>query len=137
MFKKIMVPVDLAHQDRLERALSAATDLAKHYAADLYCVGVTTGTPSEVAHNPTEFAEKLADFAKQEGEKRGIEIKSQAYSSHDPAVDLDETLMKAVGELAIDLVVMASHEPGLPEHVFASNAGYLASHTAVSVFVVR
>lgn len=137
MFKKIMVPVDLAHQDHLDRALSAAADLAKHYAADLYCVGVTTGTPGAVAHNPKEYADKLAAFAKQEGEKRGLEIKNQAYSSHDPAVDLDDTLMKAISELGIDLVVMGSHKPGLPEHIFASNAGYLASHTSISVFVVR
>ncbi len=137
MFKKIMVPVDLSHLDHLERALSAAADLAKHYGADLYCVGVTTGTPSAVAHNPTEYAEKLAAFAQSESEKRAISITSQAYSSHDPAVDLDDTLMKAINELGIDLVVMGSHAPGLPEHIFASNAGYLASHTAISVFVVR
>ena len=32
---------------------------------------------------------------------------------------------------------MASHVPGLPEHFFASNAGALASHAEVSVFVIR
>ncbi len=137
MFKKIMVPVDLAHQDRLERALTVASDLAKHYGADMVCVGVTTSQPSQVAHTPSEYAEKLKAFAEAEGEKRSVTIGSQAYNSHDPTVDLDDTLGKAIEELGIDLVVMASHEPGLPEHIFASNAGYLASHTAISVFVVR
>jgi hypothetical protein len=32
---------------------------------------------------------------------------------------------------------MASHVPGLPEHIFASNAGAVASHAGMSVFVVR
>jgi hypothetical protein len=27
--------------------------------------------------------------------------------------------------------------PGLPEHIFASNAGTVASHAEISVFVVR
>jgi hypothetical protein len=27
--------------------------------------------------------------------------------------------------------------PGMPEHIFASNAGAVASHAGVSVFVVR
>jgi nucleotide-binding universal stress UspA family protein len=137
MFKNIVVPVDLAHQEQLERALSVAADLAKHYAADLHCLGVTTSTPGPVAHNPSEFADKLSAFAKQVSEKQGIEFKAHAYNSHDPAVDLDETLMKAMNELGADLAVMGSHKPGLPEHIFASNAGYLASHATISVLVVR
>ena len=39
--------------------------------------------------------------------------------------------------LRIDLIVMASHVPGVAEYVFASNAGYLASHADLSVLVVR
>ena len=57
--------------------------------------------------------------------------------SHDPAVDLDDSLMQAIADTGADLVVMASHVPGLPEHIFASNAGYLANHASVSVFVIR
>ena len=111
--------------------------MAKHYGAELYCVGVTTSTPSSVAHTPEEYAEKLAAFASEESGKRGISMTPHALNSHDPAVDLDNTLMKAIDALGIDLVVMGSHEPGLPEHIFASNAGYLAAHTKISVFVVR
>ena len=39
--------------------------------------------------------------------------------------------------LGVDLVVMASHVPGFREYIFHSNAGFLASHTDLSVFVVR
>jgi nucleotide-binding universal stress UspA family protein len=31
MYSRIMVPVDLAHIERLEKALATAADLAKHY----------------------------------------------------------------------------------------------------------
>jgi nucleotide-binding universal stress UspA family protein len=137
MYKKIMVPVDLAHADRLDKALTTAADLAKHYGAALHYVGVTSPQPGPVAHNPTEYAEKLDAFAQSEAKKRGLEASCQAYTSHDPAVDLDDTLMKAVEESGSDLVVMASHLPGLSEHIFASNAGYLASHAGISVFVIR
>ncbi len=137
MYQKIMVPVDLAHQDRLSKALDTAADLAKHYGGSLHFVGVTTGTPSEVAHTPAEYAEKLKAFAEAEGAKRGLTADSKAYTSHDPAVDLSEKLLQAIDDSGCDLVVMASHLPGLPEHVFASHAGAVASHTGVSVFVVR
>lgn len=57
MFKKIMAPVDLAHMDRLEKALKCTADLAKHYDAEVIFVGVTSSTPSSMAHTPAEYAE--------------------------------------------------------------------------------
>jgi len=41
MYQKIMVPVDLAHVERLGKALGTATDLAKHYGIPVCYVGVT------------------------------------------------------------------------------------------------
>lgn len=137
MYDKIMVPIDLAHADRLERTLEIAADLSKHYGAPLLFVGITASQPGAVAHNPTEYGQKLAAFAEARAAKDGVTITSRAYTSHDPARDLDATLMSAITENAIDLVVMASHVPGAPEYLFASNAGYLAAHAPVSVFVVR
>jgi len=137
MYKKIIVPVDLAHADKLEKALATAADLAKHYGAATCYVGVTTSEPSAVAHNPAEFAEKLDAFAAEQAAKRGIKIDTKAMASPDPARDLDDRLSEAIEELGGDLVVMASHVPNLSDYLFASNAGYLASHTAISVFVVR
>lgn len=137
MYKKIMVPVDLAHVERLEKAINTATDLAKHYAIPICFVGVTAETPTSVAHTPAEFAEKLKAFGAKHAAEHGLSIDVAAYPSHDPAVDLDKALLAAASETAADLIVMASHVPGLPEHIFASNAGAVASHAAVSVFVVR
>lgn len=137
MYKKIMVPVDLAHTDRLQKALDTAADLANHYGIPLCYVGVTTGMPGSVAHNPQEYEKKLKEFASSESARRGMEVEAKTYMSHDPSIDLDQILMKAIHELGADLVVMASHVPGVPEHVFSSNAGYLASHADVSVLVVR
>lgn len=137
MFKKIMVPVDLAHADKLKRALDVAADLSKHYGASAHLVGVTAPQPSAVAHNPKEFVSKLESFAAKEGEARNAAFKTKAVTSHDPATDLDETLQTASHELGADLVVMASHVPGFAEHVIGSNAGYLASHSDLSIMVVR
>lgn len=137
MYKKILVPVDLAHLERLEKALKTASDLAGHYGAELCYVGVTATTPGPVAHNPEEFAEKLEAFGRERATGTGCKVTTRAYSSHDPAVDLDDKLAEAIEEVGADLVVMASHVPGLPEHIFASNAGHLASHAKISVFVIR
>ncbi|WP_432470999.1 universal stress protein [Amphritea sp. HPY] len=137
-YQKIMVPVDLVHIDHLGKALTTVADLARMYQIPVCYVGVSSALPSEIAHNPDEFANQLELFAQQQADKHGLpEVTSWAVISHDPAVDLDAKLMQTATELGADLIVMASHVPGLIEYVFSSNAGYVASHASVSVFVVR
>lgn len=137
MFEKIMVPVDLAHVDKLGKALDTAADLAGHYGASVCYVGVTTALPSAVAHNEEEFAKKLDGLAGEQKEKHGIAAETRTVTSQDPVRDLDDALGRAVSDLGADLVVMASHVPTFADRIFASNAGYLAAHTPVSVFIVR
>lgn len=137
MYKKIMVPVDLAHIERLDKAITTATDLAKHYGIPICFVGVTAETPTALAHTPREFAQKLEAFGAAQSQKHGLDIDTKAYPDHDPAADLDKTLIEAAETNGADLIVMASHVPGLAEHIFASNAGAVASHAEMSVFVVR
>ena len=137
MYQKIMVPVDLAHIERLDKAITTATDLAKHYGIPICFVGVTAEMATEVARTPQEFDAKLKTFGVAQSKQHDLDIDTAAYLSHDPAVDLDETLIRAAKDNGADLIVMASHIPGLPEHIFASNAGAVAAHAKVSVFVVR
>ncbi len=137
MFKKIAVPVDLAHTDKLGKALGVAADLSKHYGASVHLIGITATTPTPVAHNPKEFADKLAAFAADQAKNHGVTLQSHFTTSNDPVRDLDDVLNAKIHELGADLVIMASHIPHFREFVFASNAGFLAGHTDVSVFVVR
>ena len=137
MYTKIMVPVDLRHIDKMSKALRVAADLAKLYNAEAHIVGVGHNLPSQVARTPAEFAEKLATLAAETSEANGVHFAPHVETSHDPAVDLDTVLKRAADAIGVDLIVMASHLPGAAEHIFSSNAGYLASHVAVSVMIVR
>lgn len=137
MFNAIMIPVDLAHKDRLGKALQCAADLARHYKAKVIYVGVAAATPSSIAHSPEEFKEKLVAFAASQSETHGIDAEAHAVISHDPATDLDPTLLKAVKETGADLVIMASHIPNLTDYIWPSNGGTIAGHAEVSVMVVR
>jgi nucleotide-binding universal stress UspA family protein len=137
MYKKIMVPVDLSHSDKLKKALTTAADLSRFYKASVQLVGVTGTEPSSVAHNPEEFATRLNDFAAAESARYGVDFAAHAITCPDPTVDLDDRLGREAHDIGADVIVMASHVPGLAEHIFSSNAGYLASHSDISVFVVR
>jgi nucleotide-binding universal stress UspA family protein len=137
MFSKIMVPIDLRHTDQMEKALDVAAEMARHHGASVTYVGVTTSQPSSVAHTPAEYTRKLKAFAEQSGAAHGFAADARVYVSHDPAVDLDDTLLKAIGEVGADLVVMQSHVPGLQEYLWPSNGGAVATHAPVSVVIVR
>lgn len=137
MFNKIMVPVDLAHLPALQKALDVAVDMARHYQAALCYVGVTTSQPSSVARTPEEYRDKLHAFAREHAPDNGHAPSVAVYNSHDPAVDLDDILVRAVDELQVDLVVMATHLPHHIDAIMPANGSRVAAHTDVSVFLVR
>lgn len=137
MYRKIMVPVDLEHLDQLDRALEEARALAALHKAELVYVGVSVPTPSPVAHTPAEYAARLKAFAAEEGARARRPASAYPIISHDPAADLDSQLLEAISAVDADLVVMGSHRPGWREHIFSSNAGYIATHAPVSVMIVR
>lgn len=137
MFSKIMVPVDLENADKLTAALQVAADLTKTYGCGLCYVGVTAAAPGTVAHNPVEYADKLAAFAASQAALAGIEASSHAVVTHDPAVDMDAALVQAVADIEADLVVIASHIPKVADHLWPSHGGQLARQSVASVFLVR
>lgn len=137
MFKNIMVPIDLAHAGKIEKALETAAMLARQDGATVTYVAVGGPAPSSLAHTPAEFAQRLDDFARAQGDAHGITATAHAVTSHDPSADLDATLLKAADTLDADCIVMASHIPNLADHLWPSHGGSVARRAHASVFVVR
>lgn len=137
MFEQIMVPVDLVRKDTLQKALDVAGEMAKTYNARVHVVSVGGDLPGTLGHNPEQFGATLNAFAKELEEKYGTDVKAHPVMSNDPSADTTQHLMTAIKDIGADLVIMASHEPGLMEHIFSSHGGYVATHAKCSVFVVR
>lgn len=137
MFKLIMVPVDLEHQESLGRALSCAADLARIHNSEVCYVGATTPAPSTLGRTPAEYEEKLSSFAEKQAGLFGHRTSHKVLISHDPTTDIDDVLLTSVKETGADLVVMATHKPGIGDYVWPSNGGRVAAHADASVFLVR
>ena len=137
MFEKILVPIDLRHLGELSRALDAAAQLAKSYSAEVIYVGVYGNTPTHAVPPAEEYSDSLKAFADKQAAAHGITTTSVAVFSNDPQAELTSILLTSAVEAEADAIVMASHIPGWIEHIFHSNAGYIASHATISVFVVR
>jgi universal stress protein F len=137
MYQSIMVPVDLAHLDALEKPLTVAADMARHYNAQLCYVGVTTSQPSSVARTPEEYEQKLKAFAQEHAPDNGQAPTARVYNSHDPVTDLDDILIKAIVDVGANLVVLATHLPKHLDAIMPANGSKVAAHSNVSVFLVR
>lgn len=137
MFQRIMAPVDLAHLDKLDRALRVTAEEARNHGAAVTYVSVTAAAPGPLAHNPKEFETRLRAFADEQARTHGIDASAHVIVSHDPTTDVDDALLRAVKDTGADLVIMASHKPGVADYFWPSNGGKVAGHTDASVFVVR
>ncbi|SLN28362.1 Universal stress protein family protein [Roseovarius litorisediminis] len=137
MFSHIMVPVDLSVKDTLTKALDAAADMARLYDARLTLVSVCGGIQAKVSHSIETYSRLLDIFAEELGQGKGIEVSTLTISVPDPSVEVDAKLRQTIDEIGIDLVVIASHQPGWAEYIVASHGGRLAVHAPISVFVVR
>lgn len=135
MYSQIMIPVDLSHLHRMEKALKTGADLARLYGGTITFVGITGVQPSPVAHTPEEYAGKLSAFAEEQARVHDVPTRAHAVTAHDPAVEIDGLLLDASLEMKADLIVAATHVPSF--FGGASHGGALAAHAAASVMLVR
>ena len=112
MFSRIMLPVDLSRQDRQVRALQIAADIARLYDAAIIYTGVTGHEPSKVARTDTDYRQKLAAFARLQGETHGVVTESHAVFAQDPASQLNPLLIQASLGIRADLIVIGAHFRG-------------------------
>ncbi len=137
MVNSIMVPIELAHTSALDSAVVTAGELAKSNNASLTLIGVTGTAPNDAAKNPHDYQTKFSAYVSEVSSRLGIPVEARALVDNDVAADLGNVLINAAEEMDVDLIVMASHVPGFIEHIFTSNAGYVASHAKCSVYVIR
>lgn len=137
MFRKMLVPVDLAHIDDLQGALTVASDLGKRYEIEICYLSVTSSAPGSVARTPDEYQEKLEEFAQEQAESHGQRVSARVLVSVDPAAELDDKLIEAIDDVGADLVVMATHHHGRHDIIMPSNGSHVAEKTNASIFLVR
>ncbi len=139
LYSKIMVPVDLAHIEKIDKSLRVAAGIARQYDAGICFVAISGMAPNPVAPSPEKFEAELNMFAREQADRFDIRATGRMFPSVDVAAELDDRLLEAITEVGADLVVMASHIPDVPDrlHLMSSNAAYIVRHAEVSVFVVR
>ena len=135
-YKTILVPVDLAFEDKAGPMIEQAGKLADKD-TKLVFVNVVDSLPSYVAaHLPADAQDKararaeesLRKIAKTAGLKADIELRSGAAPAG---------ILEVAREREADLILVGSHKPGMQDYLLGSTAARVVRHARCSVLVLR
>jgi nucleotide-binding universal stress UspA family protein len=140
MFKKILVPVDLAEPDIAKPAIDKAVELAHASQGSIRIVNVLPMTPVMLAeYVPPDFdaqqRKQAEDSLKTLVEESGLDASRVSGTVRQGGIYhevIEEA--KAVGA---DLIVMTSHRPDMRSYFLGSNAGHVVRYASCSVLVLR
>lgn len=136
MFKKILIPIDLGNAEKGKTMITAAGQLGGK-SAELTLLNVVEDIPAYVASELPEgilaatrenAQTSLDDIASASGRKMTTEIRAG-----NPA----RAILDAAEEKGADLIIIASHRPGLQDYLLGSTAGRVVRHAKCSVLVLR
>lgn len=140
MFKKILVPIDVSQSDSGAAGLKAAAELGGKAGAELVLLNVTSPVPNLVAvqlpSNYMDAAQESARKALEELASR-VGLKSGSYEIQTAQGGAYDEILSAAKSSGADLIVVASHQPGLSDYLLGSTAGKIVRHATCSVLVVR
>jgi len=140
MFKKILVPVDLADTELAQSSIETAVSLAKASGGQVRLITVLPPTPAELAeYVPADFDARQRASAEEAlvivATESGAEVGHIGVTVRQGGVYheiLDEAKL-----IHADLIVMSSHRPSAKTYFLGSNAGHVVRYANCSVLVVR
>ena len=136
MFKTILVPIDIAHV----AAGKANVDLAAQHAdagAKIILLNVVEDIPGwAAAELPANLQETSLTRAKSElaaiAKASDLDTEVMVRSGHSY-----KTILDVADEKKVDLIIIASHRPGLQDYFLGSTAAKVVRHAHCSVLVIR
>jgi len=140
MFKKILVPVDLAEADLAKRAIATACTMVRDTGGTVRLLNVMPMTPVMLAeYVPPDFEaqqksaseEALTIIANECNLEPGrvTSVVRQGGIYHE--------VLEEAKQMGADLIVMSSHRPAMKTYFLGSNAGHVVRYAKCSVLVLR
>jgi universal stress protein F len=140
MYRRILVPIDLADAELAKPAIASAVMMAKEGDAAVRLINVLPVTPGMLAeYVPPDFEaqqrataeEAIAIVAKETG------LPAARISTVVRQGNVDREILDEAEAMRADLIVMSSHRAGLRTYFLGSNAGHVVRYAGCSVLVVR
>jgi nucleotide-binding universal stress UspA family protein len=136
MYKTVLVPVALDHRDGATRALAVARAL-QDAGGRLILLHVVEEIPG---YAKTYLPEGTLAKAETEAKAALRALLSESGATGEPLVvsgHASSTILDIAEREGVDLIVMASHRPGLSDYLLGSTAARVVRHAPSSVHVLR
>lgn len=136
MYKTILVPVDMAFTEKAKVMIDVAkaqsgkdTQIILLNVIEEIPTWVTVELPNDILGEPRKFArDELNAISNATAINAVVEIRTgRPY----------KTILEVAGETDTDLIIIASHQPGLEDYFLGSTASKVVRHAKCSVLVVR
>lgn len=139
MFNTILVPLDMENSHPGSRALPAARELADKHGAKIILIHIIPHIPAIVAQNLPAGHEKkvIAEIRKE------MQALVKAYDlAEDTQIRVIHgavypEIIQCAADENVDVIIMASHRPGLSDYLLGSVAARVVRHSKSSVLVLR
>jgi nucleotide-binding universal stress UspA family protein len=140
MYKRILVPIDLADVELAKPAIASALMMATEAGSVVRLVNVLPTTrvmlaeyvpPDFEAQQRSAAEEAIAIVAKETG------LAAERVSAVVRQGHVDREILDEAAAMHADLIIMSSHRTGLRTYFLGSNAGHVVRYAACSVLVVR
>lgn len=135
MYKKVLVPIDISHLERVDAMVAAARMLSPD--GEIILMNAVETIPAYVqAEIPVNFVgetiersrTKLDEIAKGLSGKVTTEIGEGHAAS---------AILNLAEEQKVDAIVVASHKPGWQDYLIGSTAARVVRHAKCNVMVMR
>ena len=136
MYAKILVPIELSHKHSGINAIKIAKNLIND-GGEIFLINVVDDIPTYIEtelllgfrDNSKRLAlEKLTEIAENEGVGSNVEMRTGHAANE---------ILEAADSHNADLIIIASHKPGLTDYFLGSTAARVVRHAQCPVFVDR
>jgi nucleotide-binding universal stress UspA family protein len=140
MYKKILVPVDLADDSSWQNALPVAVKFAHLFDASILVTTVVRDVKAywETGYMPDAYEalfsrseQKLTTIVNAEIPS-GVSVKTKVGHG-----SIYREILRIAQDEQVDLILMASHSPGVLDYLLGPNAAHVVRHARCSVLVIR
>jgi len=136
MFNTILVPIDMAHVAEGKANIDTAVKQAEA-GTKIILLNVVEDIPTWAAVElPAGLVETSLQAAQDElqaiANASGIPMEAEARTGHSY-----KTILDVADEKQVDLIIIASHQPGLQDYFLGSTAAKVVRHAQCSVLVIR
>jgi nucleotide-binding universal stress UspA family protein len=140
MYKRILVPVDLADPNLAKPALETAVMMAEATGGDVRVINVLPMTPVMLAeYVPPDFEIQQRKSAEEAIAIIATELGLGAGRANSVVRQggIYQEILEEAKDFKADLIVMSSHRSGVRTYFLGSVAGHVVRYAACSVLVVR